>query len=155
MMSLLNFEVNTFLKYGHFVRYLQWYNMTSWMLTPTGDSPCSVLMCALISMHIGPWSRWIRLKIRFIDDTCVQRSVIVRHGTHPGSLTHMTVLLSLTLGTLEALHIRAAASRFLISQAKIVGFSLLHWMMVEMTPGVRSRGRLPPMVFGSRSPVRR
>lgn len=61
----------------------------------------------------------------------------------------------LTLGTLEALHIRAAMSTLRISHAKIVGFSLLHLTIVEMTPGVRSRGRLPPMVFGSRSPVRR
>ena len=26
-------------------------------------------MRALFSMHIGPWSKWIFLKIRFIDDT--------------------------------------------------------------------------------------
>ena len=33
------------------------------------DLPCSALMCALISMHIAPWSKWIFLTIRFIDDT--------------------------------------------------------------------------------------
>lgn len=61
----------------------------------------------------------------------------------------------LTLGTLEALDMRAAVSTLRISQAKIVGFSLLHLTMVEITPGVSSRGRLPPMVLGSRSPVQR
>lgn len=43
-------------------------------MTFTVNLPCSVLMCALISMHIGPWSMWIFLKIRLIDDT-LQKTV--------------------------------------------------------------------------------
>lgn len=121
------------------------------------DSPLIVLVCALVSMHIGPWSRWIFLKIRLMEDTlCVKRQKVASSdvGLYPVSYKHAWLMTSLTLGTLEALHMRAAESRFRISQANMVGFSLLHWTIVEMTPGVSRRGRLPPMVLGSRSPVR-
>lgn len=46
-------------------------------MTYTVNLPCSVLMCVLISMHIGPWSMWIFLKIRLIDDT-LQKTVCKR-----------------------------------------------------------------------------
>lgn len=59
----------------------------------------------------------------------------------------------LTLGIWDSLQTEWVASIFRISQAKMVGFSLLHWMIPAMTSEVRSRGLLPPMAFGSRSPV--
>lgn len=46
-------------------------------MTFTGDLPCSVLTCALSSMHIGPWSKCNFLKIRFIDDT-LQNTVCIK-----------------------------------------------------------------------------
>lgn len=85
---------------------------------------------------------------------CREIHYVLKHSHGRFETSNKIISLRLTLGTLEGLQIRSAASFFRISQAKMVGFALLHWTIVEMTSGVRRRGRLPPVAFGSSSPVR-
>lgn len=60
---------------GSFVYFLFIFSCS--MAFP-GYLPCSVLMCVLISIQIGPWSMWIFLKILLIDDTL--QSTVYKKG---------------------------------------------------------------------------
>ena len=59
----------------------------------------------------------------------------------------------LTLGTLSALQTPSESSRSLISQAKMLGHSLLYSEIFPTTPGVATRGLEPPIALGLMEPV--
>ena len=59
----------------------------------------------------------------------------------------------LTLGTLSALQTPSESSLSLISQAKMLGHSLLYSEIFPTTPGVATRGLEPPIALGLMEPV--
>ena len=58
-----------------------------------------------------------------------------------------------TLGTFSWLQTPSVSSLSLISQANMVGFSFLYWLIVSTTIGVATLGLLPPITPAQKVPA--